>query len=33
MQVRKDNENKKLTEGSETWKKQAKENINQMKKR
>ena len=32
MQVRKDKENKKLAKDFETWKKQAKEKINDMKK-
>ncbi len=32
MQVRKDKENKKLTQDFEHWKKQAKEKINLMKK-
>ena len=32
MQVRKDKENKELVEEFETWKKQAKEKINLMKK-
>ena len=32
MQVRKNKDNKKLAKDFETWKKQAKEKINQMKK-